>query len=144
MWSIWNNSSLSKCCMLEDQKSHSFYWNSAPGITRCVADLLKQLILQLCQLAKGTICTTRRSHVNIRCQKNAYSLISSKRNKQATYNLLFHRSRIETVAILKCSENLHIKHFYFLQIIVKLKKMLYSQLSPVKTDTFCTSTKCPS
>ena len=108
--------------MLEDQKSYSFYLNNAPGITQCVADLLKQLNLQLCQLAKDTICTTWRSHVNIRCQKDSYSLTSTKRNKQPTYNLLFHRSRIETVAILKWSENLHIKHFYFLQIIVKLKK----------------------
>ena len=113
---------LRKCCMLEDQKSYSFYLNNAPGITQCVADLLKQLNLQLCQLAKDTICTTWRSHVNIRCQKDSYSLTSTKRNKQPTYNLLFHRSRIETVAILKWSENLHIKHFYFLQIIVKLKK----------------------
>ena len=70
--------------MLEDQKNYSFYLNNASRITRCAADLLKQLILQFCQLAKDTICTTWRSHVNIRCQKNAYSLTSTKRNKQAT------------------------------------------------------------
>ena len=129
--------------MLEDQKSYSFYLNNAPGITQCVADLLKQLNLQLCQLAKDTICTTWRSHVNIRCQKDSYSLTSTKRNKQPTYNLLFHRSRIETVAILKWSENLHIKHFYFLQIIVKLKKCCTCQLSPRRTRLVRLE-RCPS